>query len=85
MTYSDFHLACRAVEAALQKRIEALEAERDNLREKADYSYEDTTRLAELRTLALAAVATGLNMGDITWVNTTEFDALAAGLEVKGD
>ena len=37
-------------------RIEELEAERDKLREKADYSYEDTTRLAELRALAQAVV-----------------------------
>ena len=37
-------------------RIKELEAERDKLREEADYSYEDTTRLAELRALAQAVV-----------------------------
>ena len=65
-------------------RERKLEAEINKLREKADYSYEDTTRLAELRALA-QAVVDGTKSNDYGVTLGIAIDALAVGLEVKGD
>jgi hypothetical protein len=68
-----------------KRRIAELEAELRHQTHMASKEYtrnlETQDKYQQLRTLSQAAVATGLDMGDITWVHTDEFDALAAYLK----
>ena len=64
------------------QKVAELEAENAKLREKADYSYEDTTRLAELRALA-QAVVDGSFWHHGQRIVVGDIDALAALLEDK--
>jgi len=61
------------------QKVAELEAENAKLREKADYSYEDTTRLAELRALAQAVVD-----ADLQWDEATFWHSINALAELLG-
>jgi len=62
------------------QKVAELEAENAKLREKADYSYEDTTRLAELRALAQAVVDNTSMEGPYYIVAGRDIKALAAAI-----